>query len=141
VIKPTEKDIGRMVVYRQPYMKTTENWEFGIITSFNEHFVHVRYGTETGSKSTKHSDLTWLDEIKMLDIGQNRYIFPTNVTKEHIEGFVFDAYNKHISIKKRKILRNRVFNEVSNEELATIKETFGIGYNFIQAALTMFILG
>jgi len=38
---------------------TPKDWEYGIITSFNDSFVHVRYGVDTGSKATSRGDLYW----------------------------------------------------------------------------------
>ena len=53
--QPTEKDIGRRVVYT-PLRGPKER---GVITSFNSMFVFVRYGDETISKATDRIDLTW----------------------------------------------------------------------------------
>jgi hypothetical protein len=59
MIEPTEEDIGRAVVYtghRYPGGKLEE----GVITSFNDHRVFVRYGADKGSKSTSREDLEWV---------------------------------------------------------------------------------
>lgn len=59
MIDPTEKDIGRKVVYtgnRYPWGKLEE----GVITSFNSTTVFVRYGSDYGSKGTNRSDLEWI---------------------------------------------------------------------------------
>ena len=58
MIEPTEKDIGRRVIYKQKWM-TQNDWEYGIITSYNDTFVHVCYGCDTGFKSTYRKDLFW----------------------------------------------------------------------------------
>jgi len=58
MIEPTEKDIGRRVIYKQRWMKP-ENWEYGIISSFNDKYVHVRYGAQSHSKATRREDLFW----------------------------------------------------------------------------------
>jgi len=58
LIEPTEKDIGRRVIYKQNWMER-DDWEYGIITSFNDTFVHVRYGYDTHSKPTSRKDLDW----------------------------------------------------------------------------------
>lgn len=58
-ISPTPTDVGRKVVYtgnRYPGGRLEE----GVITSFNEHSVFVRYGGDTGSKGTSREDLEWL---------------------------------------------------------------------------------
>lgn len=58
MINPQESDIGREVVYtgnRYPGGKL----ESGVITSFNDHTVFVRYGSDKGSKGTSRSDLEW----------------------------------------------------------------------------------
>ena len=57
MIEPTEKDIGRKVIY------TGNAWcnefEEGVITSFNEAVVFVRYGAKFHSEATNRSDLEW----------------------------------------------------------------------------------
>jgi hypothetical protein len=59
MIAPTENDIGRAVVYtgnRYPGGKLEE----GVITSFHERAVFVRYGADKHSKATSHADLEWV---------------------------------------------------------------------------------
>jgi hypothetical protein len=59
MIKPTQADIGRKVIYtgnRYPDGKPEE----GVITSYNTVAVFVRYGSDTGSKGTSRADLEWL---------------------------------------------------------------------------------
>ncbi len=59
MIKPTEADVGRKVVYtgnRYPGGELEE----GVITSFNEHTVFVRYSTGGTSKGTNRADLEWI---------------------------------------------------------------------------------
>jgi hypothetical protein len=59
MIEPTEHDIGRAVVYtgnRYSGGKLVE----GVITSFNDHRVFVRYGSDKGSKSTSRENLEWV---------------------------------------------------------------------------------
>lgn len=58
MINVTEEDIGRKVVYRIG----KDNEETGVITSYNDYGVFVRYGNNTGSQSTHRADLEW--EIK-----------------------------------------------------------------------------
>lgn len=48
MIDPTGDDIGRKVVYRG---------EEGVITSFNDSYVFVRYGSDFGVKATRREDL------------------------------------------------------------------------------------
>ncbi len=54
MIKVTEKDIGRKVIYSEGNYK-----EYGVITSFNEIVVFVRYGTNQTSQSTRREDLQY----------------------------------------------------------------------------------
>ncbi len=57
MINPVDKDIGRRVIYRpshDPYSN-----ESGIITSFSDNLVFVRYGADTWSKGTYRRDLHW----------------------------------------------------------------------------------
>jgi hypothetical protein len=59
MIEPTKDDIGRAVVYtgnRYPGGKLEE----GVITSFNDYRVFVRYGSDKASKSTSREDLEWV---------------------------------------------------------------------------------
>lgn len=58
MIEPTEADIGRKVYYVQHWMKLAE-YEAGVITGFNETYVHVRYGSDMQSKSTARRFLYW----------------------------------------------------------------------------------
>lgn len=56
MINPAEADIGRKVIYRDLGGRGTI--EEGVITSFNAHYVFVRYGGET-SAATCRGDLEW----------------------------------------------------------------------------------
>jgi hypothetical protein len=58
MIEPTDKDIGRAVVYRRNH--TVED---GVITSFNADYVFVRYGGDRTAKATLRSDLDWCAEL------------------------------------------------------------------------------
>ena len=58
MIKPTQDDIGREVVY------TGNTYpggmlEYGVITSFNEVTVFVRYDGKRNAQATSPSDLEW----------------------------------------------------------------------------------
>lgn len=53
MIEPTEKDIGRKVVY---YGCKAEE---GVITSFNDSYIFVRYGSDIHSKATNREDLEY----------------------------------------------------------------------------------
>lgn len=55
MINPKESDIKRRVIYN----KGQGNQEEGVITSFNDSGVFVRYGSELHSKHTRREDLTW----------------------------------------------------------------------------------
>lgn len=59
MIDPKVEDVGRTVVYtgnRYPGGKL----EDGIITSFNDSAVFVRYHGDVHSKATSREDLEWL---------------------------------------------------------------------------------
>jgi hypothetical protein len=60
VIDPTEADFGRRVIYRERGSPPDPVVEEGVITSFNDTSVFVRYGANTGSAATRREDLTWL---------------------------------------------------------------------------------
>lgn len=58
MIDPSEEDVGRSVVYtgnRYPGGKLEE----GVITSFNNACVFVRYGANKGSQATSRADLEY----------------------------------------------------------------------------------
>jgi hypothetical protein len=55
MIKPTVEDVGRMVIYRDMGAGKIEE---GAITSFNDHYVFVRYRGIT-SAATRREDLEW----------------------------------------------------------------------------------
>jgi hypothetical protein len=57
MINPTKDDIGRSVIYRRdsPRGETEE----GVITSYNDFCVFVRYGANKHSQSTLREDLDW----------------------------------------------------------------------------------
>lgn len=62
-IEPTEADIGRKVIYcpgPTPHPRPFGLSEEGYITGFNEHYVFVRYGSDTGSKATRRDHLYWI---------------------------------------------------------------------------------
>jgi hypothetical protein len=55
MIEPTQKDVGRKVIY-----KPGLNDEVGIINSFNDHVVFVRYNGSIHSQGTRREDLQWV---------------------------------------------------------------------------------
>ena len=63
MINPTEKDIGRSVTYQRSWIDSHGQRYFididGIITSFNDYCVFVRYGEDQHSKGTRREDLEW----------------------------------------------------------------------------------
>jgi hypothetical protein len=59
MIEPKEEDIGRAVVYtgnRYPGALLEE----GFITSFHDHAVFFRYGSDKHSKATLRADPDWV---------------------------------------------------------------------------------
>ena len=62
MIEPTADDIGRCVVYQASYPDAPR--EDGVITSYNDYSVFVRYKTQhPGSygQATSREDLTWIN--------------------------------------------------------------------------------
>lgn len=59
MIIPEKEDIGRAVVY----MRGQPPLDEGVITSFNDRFVFVRYGKDKGSKATHRADLEWAHRV------------------------------------------------------------------------------
>lgn len=58
MIQPTEADIGRGVIYTGNRYPGGE-FESGVITSFNDVTVFVRYDGDRHSKGTSRADLIW----------------------------------------------------------------------------------
>ena len=58
MINPTKADIDCSVIYTPSHGKPEE----GVITSFNDYAVFVRYGSDKHSKGTYRKDLTWVSE-------------------------------------------------------------------------------
>lgn len=56
MIEPTKADIGRRVIYLANHATDTET---GIISSFNEHLVFVRYGEKAHPEGTHRGNLEW----------------------------------------------------------------------------------
>ena len=54
MINPTKEDIGRKVVYNPGYKKET-----GLIQSFNDMWVFVRYHEGDTAAATKREHLYW----------------------------------------------------------------------------------
>lgn len=61
MIHPTTTDIGRRVIYRDWCGGNLRGAkiEEGVITSFNDSYVFVRYGTGCTSAATSRDDLEW----------------------------------------------------------------------------------
>lgn len=55
MINPTKEDIGKSVVY----IVALRKYEYGIITSFNNQYVFVKYTGDNYSKATRREDLEW----------------------------------------------------------------------------------
>lgn len=60
MIRPTEKDIGRKVIYTPRGEYEHKRIEEGVLTSFNEKYAFVRYGSGTTSAATRFEDLKFL---------------------------------------------------------------------------------
>ncbi len=61
MINPTDKDIGRGVTYQVSYPPDAPR-EDGVITSYNDHTVFVRYKKQHPSapgQATSREDLEW----------------------------------------------------------------------------------
>lgn len=63
MIDPTADDVGRSVVYQRGWIDSHGcchlKLDDGVITSFNDTCVFVRYGSDKHSKGTRRQDLTW----------------------------------------------------------------------------------
>ena len=59
MIEPTEEDIGRNVTYTPYRGCTTKQLEFGVVSSFNDTYVFVRFGNDHHGKATRRDQLTW----------------------------------------------------------------------------------
>ena len=56
MINPIGHDIGRAVIYTGSHLKGVER---GVITSFTDYFVFVRFGTQTTSQGCRRENLKW----------------------------------------------------------------------------------
>ncbi len=56
-LEEARRHIGHGVVYQRPGRRV---WEQGVITSVNDTYVFVRYGSQTGSAATYPQDLELL---------------------------------------------------------------------------------
>lgn len=84
MIEPTKADIGRRVVYLAHH---TTDREVGVISSFNEHLVFVRYGGKAQGEGTHRGNLEW-------DQGENSSapISAADCGFDSIgKGFIFDV--------------------------------------------------
>jgi hypothetical protein len=57
---PTPADIGRNVIYKPKWSRNppaAEHWRYGIITSFDNNRVFVRFGSEIMSNAIPPEDL------------------------------------------------------------------------------------
>ncbi len=59
MINPTKADIGRVAVYKPRHGKE----EAGIIESFNDSVVFVRYRYDKQTKATYRKDLFWVSDL------------------------------------------------------------------------------
>lgn len=60
----TQGDIGRRVVYREPIDHPGRKVETGVVSSFNQHYVFVRYRGGLTAAATRREDLTWAETDK-----------------------------------------------------------------------------
>jgi len=59
MIDPKPEDVGRVVLYQGG---RPDDRDRGVVTSFNDYFVFVRYGASAYSAATRREDLTWETE-------------------------------------------------------------------------------
>ena len=65
MIEPVSSDIGRSVIYKHSHhngkMEVYSVIEQGVITSFNESYVFVRYDGHQHTQATRREDLQWVN--------------------------------------------------------------------------------
>ena len=59
MIQLTQADVGRKAIYRERGDFPGRKVEEGVITSFNDSVVFVRYGASASSVATSRGDLEW----------------------------------------------------------------------------------
>jgi len=132
---PNANDINRThVVYRQSWMKP-KDWEFGVITSFNDILVHVRYKNQQHSKGTYRKDLSTADSIRLLDIDAGRYLIPSKFTETHVYGLVIDAISHSMRLKVSKVAWNTVVGEADNAKIEELEKLFKGGWTYVSGWL------
>lgn len=62
MIAPDAGDEGRAVLYWRPDGRHLNLYERGLISSWNEHYVFVRYTRGMTADATRREDLIWEDE-------------------------------------------------------------------------------
>lgn len=62
MIEPTQADIGRRVGYTPSGRDPGEHTDVGVLTSFNDSFVFVRFGTGDTSAACLRENLDWLEQ-------------------------------------------------------------------------------
>ena len=71
MIKPTDADVGRHVIYTPYGDYENKKIEEGVITSYNDKVVFVRYGRGSTSAATDPAcaltEAQWRDEDKSMD--------------------------------------------------------------------------
>ncbi len=72
MIDPKPGDEGRLVVYARLNRHSTT--ELGHVSSWNDHYVFVRYTTGSTAAATLRKDLEWLEDVPKGTNYQNRTI-------------------------------------------------------------------
>lgn len=63
MIKPTQNDIGRKVIYRTHRLGgRAQSMETGVLTSYNDQYAFIQYGTNQTSAATRFDELEWDNE-------------------------------------------------------------------------------
>lgn len=131
MINPTNKDIGRAVVYRPRHGMP----EDGVITAFNDTYVFVRYGEQSLAKSTMRQDLHWLcgtdNDAKSIDSkgivlnSRNEYVLKVTerigASLEGIDLATCYAALRIVTLSVQKLLKDAGI-EVKSEDFKTVNK-------------------
>lgn len=81
MIDPKQTDVGRGVIYQASHPGA--KLEPGVITSFNDHYVFVRYGRNFTSAATRREDLVW--EFPGSAVKEVPIFTPKDIIREQLE--------------------------------------------------------
>ena len=128
---PKPQDIMKTVVaYRKDWMKP-KDWEFGVVKSFNDEYVHVLYGRDSlreggTAKATKREDLTNVNDINLMVLGDDKFMITTVFAPTYFKGYIIDKEQKSLKLKTKEVNIENIIEEASKETLIELMESLSL---------------